>query len=115
MNGGLDRFFAGAKRSPVHTRLQWPRSPGGSHQEPPMAPSPPSFDHLPSSPAAEREPYAAHPLQAQICRNGQMKYQRTRAPTSDNEVVIPDGEIVRDADRGSSEEHTPKSHSQMRT
>src|SRR3546814_14603822 len=100
MNGGLDRFFAGAKRSPVHTRLQWPRSPGGSHQEPPMAPSPPSFDHLPSSPAAEREPYAAHPIQAQICRNGQMKYQRTRAPTSDNEVVMPDGEIVLDADRG---------------
>src|SRR3546814_17432753 len=69
MNGGLDRFFAGAKRSPVHTRLQWPRSPGGSHQEPPMAPSPPSFDHLPSSPAAARAPYAAHPTHEQLCRN----------------------------------------------
>src|SRR3546814_4077896 len=41
MNGGLDRFFAGAKRSPVHTRLQWPRSPGGSHQEPPWHRLPP--------------------------------------------------------------------------
>src|SRR3546814_18438209 len=92
MNGGLDRFFAGAKRSPVHTRLQWPRSPGGSHQEPPMAPSPPSFDHLPSSPAAEREPYAAHPIQAPICRNGQMKYQRTRSPPSDKQDVMPTAE-----------------------
>src|SRR3546814_3939173 len=27
-----------------------------------------------------------------------MKYQRRRAPTSDNEVVMPDGEIVCDAD-----------------
>jgi hypothetical protein len=65
-----------------------------------MAPSPPSFDHLPSSPAAEREPYAAHPIQAQIYRNGQMKYRRTRASAPDGEIVMPDGEIVRDADLG---------------
>src|SRR3546814_2479928 len=77
-----------------------------------MASSPPSFDHLPSASAAEREPYAGYPIQAQICRNGQMKYQRTRAPTSDNEIVMPDGEIVCDADR--SEEHTSELQSLMR-
>ena len=60
-----------------------------------MASSPPSFDHLPSTAAAEREPYAAHPIQAQICRNGRMKYQRIRAPAADEEIVMPDGEIVR--------------------
>src|SRR3546814_18611779 len=64
----------------------------------PMASSPPSFDHLPSASAAEREPYAGYPIQAQICRNGQMKYQRTRAPTSDNEIVMADREIVCAAD-----------------
>src|SRR3546814_10097480 len=100
MTGGLDRFFAGTKRSPLHTRLQRPRSPGGYPPGAPMASSPPSFDHLPPAPAAEREPYAAHPIQAQICRNGQMKYQRTHASASDTEIVMPDGEIVRDADRG---------------
>mgnify|MGYP000969967275 CR=1 FL=1 len=63
-----------------------------------MASSPPSFDHLPSTPAAaEREPYAAHPIQAQICRNGQMKYRRMRTREEDAEIVMPDGEIVRRA------------------
>lgn len=62
-----------------------------------MASSPPSFDHLPSTPAAEREPYASHPIQAQICRNGQMKYRRMRAREEDVEIVMPDGEIVRKA------------------
>jgi hypothetical protein len=62
-----------------------------------MAPSPPSFDHLPFASDAEREPYAAHPIQAQIFRNGQMKYERTRT-AADAEIVMPDGEIVaRDA------------------
>jgi len=70
-----------------------------------MASSPPSFDHLPSGPAAEREPYSAHPIQAQICRNGRMKYQRTRAATSE-EIVMPDGEIVRDADHGGGARHS---------
>src|SRR3546814_13061082 len=62
-----------------------------------MASSPPSFDHLPSTSAAERESHAVYPTQAQVCRDGRMKYQRMRAPTSDNEVVMPDGEIVCDA------------------
>lgn len=66
-----------------------------------MASSPPSFDHLPSASAAEREPYAAHPIQAQICRNGRMKYRRTHAPAADEEIVMPDGEIVRDGGHGS--------------
>src|SRR3546814_8614412 len=63
-----------------------------------MASSPPSFDHLPSTSAAERESHAVYPTQAQVCRDGRMKYQRMRAPTSDNEVVMPDGELVCDAD-----------------
>src|SRR3546814_16843418 len=62
-----------------------------------MASSPPSCDHLPSTSAAERESHAVYPTQAQVCRDGRMKYQRMRAPTSDNEVVMPDGEIVCDA------------------
>ncbi|MDN5781276.1 MAG: hypothetical protein L0H23_04505 [Luteimonas sp.] len=57
-----------------------------------MASSPPSFDHLPFAADTEREHYTAHPLQAQIYRNGRMKYERTRA--SEAEVVMPDGEIV---------------------
>lgn len=65
-----------------------------------MASSPPSFDHLPSAAAPEREPYAANPIQAQICRNGRMKYQRTRAPAADEETVMPDGEIVRGGGHG---------------
>lgn len=59
-----------------------------------MASSPPSFDHLPFATPAEREHYAAHPIQAQICRNGQMKYMRTRVSTPSAEFVMPDGEIV---------------------
>jgi hypothetical protein len=58
-----------------------------------MASSPPSFDHLPFAIPAEREHYA-HPIQAQICRNGQMKYARTRASTASAELVMPDGEII---------------------
>ena len=69
-----------------------------------MASSPPSFDHLPFATPAEREHYA-HPIQAQICRNGRMKYQRTRAATSE-EIVMPDGEIVRDADHGGGARHS---------
>lgn len=71
-----------------------------------MTSSPLSFDHLPSAPAAEREPYAVHPIQAQICHNGRMKYQRTRASASDTEIVMPDGEIVRNTDHGSGARHS---------
>lgn len=62
------------------------------------SPSPPSFDHLPFAIEAGRERYAAHPIQAQICRNGQMKYQRMRAHAPEREIVMPDGEVVRMAD-----------------
>src|SRR3546814_2250783 len=82
-----------------------------------MASSPPSFDHLPSTSAAERESHAVYPTQAQVCRDGRMKYQRMRAPTSDNEVVMPDGEIVCDANYVGgtrSEEHTSELQSLMR-
>ncbi len=65
------------------------------------APSPPSFDHLPFAADAAREPYAAHPIQAQICRNGQMKYRRVNAHAQAREVVMPDGEVIlRDIDDG---------------
>jgi len=59
-----------------------------------MASSPPSFDHLPFATSAEREHYAAHPIQAQIYRNGQMKYARTRSGAANAEIVMPDGEII---------------------
>ena len=59
-----------------------------------MASSPPSFDHLPFATPAEPAHFAAHPIQAQICRNGQMKYVRTQASIRSAEVVMPDGEIV---------------------
>lgn len=59
-----------------------------------MASSPPSFDHLPFATSAEREHYAAHPIQAQIYRNGQMKYARTRSGAANMEIVMPDGEII---------------------
>lgn len=58
-----------------------------------MAYSPPSFDHLPFATGAAHDRYATDPIQAQICRNGRMKYQRTRATTLP-EIVMPDGEIV---------------------
>lgn len=60
-----------------------------------MATSPLSFDHhLPFAAPAERAPYATHPIQAQICRNGQMKYARTRVTHATSELVMPDGEII---------------------
>jgi hypothetical protein len=58
-----------------------------------MASSPPSFDHLPFATTAEREHYT-HPIQAQICRNGQMKYARTRTSAVSAEIVMPDGEVI---------------------
>lgn len=58
--------------------------------------SPPSFDHhLPLAGETARERYAAHPIQAEICRNGQMKYRRVHAPARETEIVMPDGEVVR--------------------
>ena len=63
-----------------------------------MASSPPSFDHLRFAITAGRRPCAASPIQAQLFRNGQMKYERTHAGAADAEIVMPDGEIiVRDA------------------
>lgn len=59
-----------------------------------MASSPLSFDHLPFATPAERDHYATHPIQAQICRNGQMKYARTRVTEATSELVMPDGEII---------------------
>lgn len=61
-----------------------------------MTTSPPSFDHLPFATENGGDHRALPPLQAQIYRNGRMKYARTR--TGQTEVVMPDGEIVlRDA------------------
>lgn len=62
------------------------------------APSPPSFDHLPFAIETGRERYAAHPIQAQICRNGQMKYHRMHAHAPEKEIVMPDGEVVQMVD-----------------
>lgn len=70
-----------------------------------MPSSPPSFDHLPfaTDTDTERGHYVAHPIQAQIYRNGRMKYEGTRVGAANAEVVMPDGEIVaRGVDDGGS-------------
>ena len=60
----------------------------------------PSFDHLQSA-----EPHRQHGrhegslVEAQIRRNGQMKYQRTTSTTGNAELVMPDGEIMRTESR----------------
>lgn len=57
----------------------------------------PSFDHLqPTARRDGRELRGGTLMEAEIRRNGQMKYQRTtRLAERDNEeIVMPDGEIV---------------------
>ena len=60
-----------------------------------MRPTSPSFDH--QAPVADRPQHARraeHPIEAQIRRNGQMKYRRTQAVPGSVEIVMPDGEVI---------------------
>lgn len=59
-----------------------------------MTSSPPSFDHLPSAAQrAEHEWEDLTPLQAQIRRNGQLKYHRTQIGPHSEDVAMPDREV----------------------
>lgn len=64
-----------------------------------MHSTPLSFDHLASATDPRRERHAEHPIEAQIRRNGQMKYQRTQLASGSEEVVMPDGEVIVQAAR----------------
>jgi hypothetical protein len=55
--------------------------------------SPPSFDHLPAAADPRSRRDAEHPIEAQIRRNGQMKYRRTLTAQG-TETVMPDGEVI---------------------
>jgi hypothetical protein len=66
-----------------------------------MTSSIPSFDHLPSAMrSSDRDRYDIDPIQAQIRRNGQLKYQRTQVVSRSEEMVMPDGEVVARRDDG---------------
>jgi hypothetical protein len=60
-----------------------------------MTSSPPSFDHLHAATRrAEHEWDHLTPIQAQIRRNGQLKYHRTWTAPRSEEIVMPDGEVI---------------------
>ncbi|HVI57941.1 MAG TPA: hypothetical protein VM619_03580 [Luteimonas sp.] len=56
-----------------------------------MQPSPHS---RPIAPLAERERLASSLVQAEIRRNGQLKYRRVQAAPAGREIVMPDGEVL---------------------
>ena len=62
----------------------------------------PSFDHLQSiDQPHEQDRYRGSLVEAQIRRNGQMKYQRTTqaADPHGEDIVMPDGEIISPSSR----------------
>jgi len=72
-----------------------------------MASSPPSFDHLSLAGAAGPGPYADDPIQAQICRNGRMKYRRMCAPAGRNEGATPGDAAARAPGAGPAPDRSP--------